>query len=105
LIMGTEDETQKQADARERLEDEAEQAETDAPETDSEEPLTEETTMANLQTTATAKEKADAEHYIFSLGHSREDAEKHAARIGHKKVLQHQLDGENPLAEEAKDKK
>jgi hypothetical protein len=104
--MKSEDETTKQADARERLEDEAEQAETDAPETDSEEPLTEETTMATaIQPRDTAKEKADAEHYIFSLGHSREDAEKHAARIGHKKVLQHQLDGENPLAEEAKDKK
>jgi hypothetical protein len=67
-------------------------------------PLTEERNMAQaIEQTATAKEKADAEHYIFSLGHSREDAEKHAARIGHKKVLAHQGAGENPLFEEDKD--
>jgi hypothetical protein len=67
-------------------------------------PLTEETPMANaIQQTATAKEKADAEHYIFSLGHSHEDAEKYAARIGHKKVLEHQLAGRNPLREKDED--
>jgi len=51
---------------------------------------------------ATAQEIKDAEHYIFSLGHSHADAQKHAARIGHKKILQHQIDGENPLVEETK---
>lgn len=57
--------------------------------------------MANAnQEKPTAKEIADAEHYLFSLGVSRDDAAKHAARIGHKKVLQHQRDGENPLHEE-----
>jgi hypothetical protein len=64
---------------------------------------TEETEMAQPQTSqtkATPKEIADAEHYLFSLGHSREDAQKHAARIGHLKVLEHQRAGENPLHEE-----
>lgn len=64
-------------------------------------PFTEENVMANdraIQRSATPEEVAAAEHYIFSLGHSREDAQRHAARIGHARVLQHQRDGKNPLA-------
>lgn len=69
-------------------------------------PFTEENVMANdraIQRSVTPEEVAAAEHYIFSLGHSREDAQRHAARIGHARVLQHQRDGKNPLAAKDED--
>lgn len=46
----------------------------------------------------TAKEKADAEAYMYALGHTKEDAAKHAEEIGHREVLRAQREGRNPLA-------
>lgn len=50
-----------------------------------------------------AKTKKQAEDYLFALGHGRKAAEKHAARIGHEKVVAAQQDGVNPLAADEAD--
>jgi hypothetical protein len=56
----------------------------------------------NHSNAALGSERHKAESYIHALGYSWEDAETHAERIGHAKVLAHQLAGENPLREEKK---